>query len=149
MKSGCRYLERWNLKAVLEYRKCRTCLRTPSSWRNIWCLISGQELCRVNNVLRRYNVLPSFSPRDDRCVASRFFSVNMKVSSQGNLRGRSLKGDDWHSNTHLVLGYVYLLMEVHCRITTEYYKMLWGVSTAFWLTSNCHFSFFQSSIYLK
>jgi hypothetical protein len=37
-------------------------------------------------------VLPSFSPRYNRCVAARFFSVNMKVSSQGNLCGRSLKG---------------------------------------------------------
>jgi hypothetical protein len=68
-------------------------------------------------------VLPSFSPRDDRCVASRFFSVNMKVSSQGNLRGRSLKGalattTVWHSITHLVLSSVYLLVAVHFRVTT-------------------------------
>jgi hypothetical protein len=37
-------------------------------------------------------LLPSFSPHVDRCVASRFFLVNLVVSSQGNLRGRSLKG---------------------------------------------------------
>jgi Tfp pilus assembly ATPase PilU len=36
--------------------------------------------------------IPTFSPRDYRCVVSRFFSVNMKASSQGNLLGRSLKG---------------------------------------------------------
>jgi hypothetical protein len=43
-------------------------------------------------------LLPSFSPRDDRCIASRFFSVNTKVSSQGTLRRRSLK--DFSSDYH-------------------------------------------------
>jgi hypothetical protein len=85
----------------------------------IFCIPSLRNLKKMK--LTR-PMLPSFSPRDDRCVASRFFSVNMKVSSQGNLGGRSLKfalatTTVWQSTTRLVLSFVYLLVVVYYRIT--------------------------------
>jgi hypothetical protein len=73
-----------------------------------------------------YILLPSFSPRDDRCVASRFFSVNTKVSSQGNLRGRSLKGFssdyDWLTQQYTLGSWVCRF--IHGSSLSDYNRIL-------------------------
>jgi hypothetical protein len=98
----------------------------------------------------KYTMLPSFSPRDDRCVASHFFSVSTKVSSQGNLRRRSLKGalattTGWCNNTHFALGFVYLFVAVHYRITTEYYKYYRVYPRHF--NPRVHYSSYQNGVF--
>jgi len=63
------------------------------------------------------------SPCGFGLVASRFFSVTLKVLSQGNPRRRSLQGPrpaatGWVTNTTLSFGFLCLFVAVHFRITS-------------------------------
>ena len=83
---------------------------------------------------RRKILLPSSSPREDRCLPSSFFSGNLKVLSQGNLRGRSLHGPRsattcWLTNTALSFRVLSLIFDSSCF----YHR---GTQWRCWLT-NC------------
>jgi hypothetical protein len=88
------------------------------------------------------------SPRVNRCVASRFFSVNLKVLSQSNLRGSLCKAHDLLRlaglrTQHLVLWFcLYLLVAVHTLITAVriFQHIIGCIHGTF--THCCHFSLF-------
>jgi hypothetical protein len=78
--------------------------------------VKGYSLCVVHNLsILCFIVCYRPSPRVVRCVAFRFYSVNLTVLSQGNLSGRSLQGPrsattGWLTNTTLSSGLLSLLI---------------------------------------
>jgi hypothetical protein len=81
-------------------------------------------------------LLPSLSPHEDRCVTSRFFLVNLMVSSQANLRGWSLKGAQATRLSNTVIHTLFWVLCIcWCQLTLglqelEYYDTSSGVSAA-------------------
>ena len=85
-------------------------------------------------------------------VASRFFSVTLKVLSQGNLRRRSLQGPrsattGWFTNMTLSSGVLFICSSSLSDYKLEYYNTSSGISTALCVIALTYNNLFYSTPY--